>query len=82
MFKPALLLVTFSSMLIVAKTMALRIAPNPGYVTALLLIAPIFVYALNQNYKIADTVSVKSGFAMIFFLALLVFAVNGGNISE
>lgn len=71
------LLVTFSSLLIIAKTMALRIAPNPGYVTALLLVAPVFVYALNRNYKIADTISVKAGFAMMFFLALLVLVVNG-----
>ncbi len=71
------LLVGFSSLLIIAKTMALRIAPNPGYVTALLLIAPVFVYALNRNYKIADTISVKAGFAMIFFLVLLVAVVNG-----
>lgn len=77
MLRPIILLVGFSSMLIVAKTMALRIAPNPGYVTALLLIAPLFIYALNRNYKIADNISVKAGFAMIFFLVLLVFAVNG-----
>ncbi|MBR3676354.1 MAG: hypothetical protein IKN71_04395 [Alphaproteobacteria bacterium] len=77
MLRPIILLVGFSSMLIVAKTMALRIAPNPGYVTALLLIAPLFIYALNRNYKIADNISVKAGFAMIFFLVLLVFLVNG-----
>lgn len=83
MLKIGILLIAFSSMLIVAKTMALRIAPNPGYVTALLLIAPLFIYALNQNYKIADTVSVKAGFAMIFFLILLVFVVNGNfGVSE
>ena len=72
-------LVLFSSMLIVAKTMALRIAPNPGYVTALLLIAPLFIYVLNRQNKIADTVSVRAGFAMIFFLVLLVLVVNGGS---
>ncbi len=72
------LLIACSSVLIIAKTMALRIAPNPGYVTALLLTSPIFVYLLNRNYKIADTVSLKAGFAMIFFLALLVVTINGG----
>lgn len=75
--KAGFLLVAFSSLLIIAKTMALRIAPNPGYVTALLLISPVFVYALNRNYKISDTISLKAGFAMIFFLALLVLVVNG-----
>ena len=71
------MLILFSSMLIVAKTMALRIAPNPGYVTALLLIAPVFIYLLNKHNNIADTLSVQAGFAMIFFLVLLVLVVNG-----
>ncbi|MBQ8482315.1 MAG: hypothetical protein IJ532_07255 [Alphaproteobacteria bacterium] len=77
MLKTGTLLVAFSSVLIIAKTMALRIAPNPGYVTALLLIAPLFIYALNQHYKISDTISLEAGFAMIFFLILLAFLVNG-----
>lgn len=76
--KAGYLLVAFSSLLIIAKTMALRLAPNPGYVTALLLTAPVFVYVLNRNFKIADTISLKAGFAMIFFLVLLVLTVNGG----
>lgn len=75
--KAGVYLILFSSMLIVAKTMALRIAPNPGYVTALLLIAPLFIYILNRQSNIADTLSVKAGFAMIFFLILLVIVVNG-----
>ncbi|MBQ9271218.1 MAG: hypothetical protein IJ218_03005 [Alphaproteobacteria bacterium] len=75
--KSGILLILFSSMLIVAKTMALRIAPNPGYVTALLLIAPVFIYLLNKHNNIADTLSVQAGFAMIFFLVLLVLVVNG-----
>ena len=78
MLKIGALLVAFSSVLIIAKTMALRIAPNPGYVTALLLIAPLFIYALNRHYKISDTVSLEAGFAMIFFLLLLVALVIGG----
>ena len=77
MLKIGSLLVTFSSLLIIAKTMALRIAPNPGYVTALLLIAPLFIYALNRHCKISDTISLEAGFAMIFFLVLLAFLVNG-----
>lgn len=77
MLKIGSLLVAFSSLLIIAKTMALRIAPNPGYVTALLLIAPLFIYALNRHCKISDTISIESGFAMIFFLVLLAFLVNG-----
>lgn len=70
-------LVAFSAALITAKTMALRAAPNPGYVTALLLIAPLFIFVLNRHYKIPDTVSVRTGFAMMFFLLLLAVLVNG-----
>ena len=77
MIKPGVLLILFSTLLIVAKTMALRVAPNPGYVTALLLIAPIFIFALNRFQKIPDEVSVTEGFAMMFFLLLLVVLVNG-----
>ena len=78
MLKIGVLLVAFSSVLIIAKTMALRIAPNPGYVTALLLIAPLFIYALNRHYKISDTISLEAGFAMIFFLVMLAVLVSGG----
>lgn len=70
-------LIGFSAAMIIAKTMALRVAPNPGYVTALLLIAPIFIFALNKHYKIPDSVSVRAGFAMMFFLFLLAVLVNG-----
>lgn len=77
MLKVGAMLVSFSCVLIVAKTMALRIAPNPGYVMALLLIAPLFIYALNRRYKISDNISFEAGFAMIFFLVLLVLLVNG-----
>lgn len=77
MFKVGTYLISFSTVLITAKTMALRIAPNPGYVIALLLIAPIFVFLLNKYYKIPDTIAVKTGFSMIFFLILLVLLVNG-----
>lgn len=70
-------LIGFSAAMITAKTMALRVAPNPGYVTALLLIAPIFIFALNKHYKIPDSVSVRAGFAMMFFLFLLAVLVNG-----
>ena len=70
-------MVAFSAALITAKTLALRVAPNPGYVTALLLVAPIFVSVLNRTRKIPDDVSVKAGFSMIFFLLLLILLVNG-----
>ena len=75
--KPGLYLVSFSAALITAKTLALRVAPNPGYVVALLLVAPIFVFVLNRYGKIPDDVSVKAGFSMIFFLLMLILLVNG-----
>lgn len=70
-------LITFSSVLIAAKTLALRLAPNPAYVIALLLIAPLFIYLFNRNQKIADNISVKAGFAMIAFLLALIILVTG-----
>jgi len=75
--KSGFYLISFSLMLITAKTLALRVAPNPGYVVALLLVAPLFVFALNQSLKIPDSISIREGFAMIFFLALLMVLVNG-----
>ena len=70
-------IVSFSAALITAKTLAMRVAPNPGYVVALVLTAPIFVFALNRYNKVPDNVSVKAGFAIIFFLLLMIVLVNG-----
>ena len=75
--KAGLYVVSFSWALITAKTLALRIAPNPGYVIALLLTSPIFVFVLNRYRKVPDNISVKAGFSMIFFLFLLLLLVNG-----
>lgn len=82
MLKIGTLLILFSTLLIVAKTMALRLAVNPGYVAALLLVVPLFTLALNKHYKVADKVSVEAGLAMIFFLSLLVLLVYGGAIVD
>lgn len=75
--KAGLYVVSFSAALITAKTLALRVAPNPGYVTALLLTSPLFVLALNKYNKIPDDVSVKAGIFMIGFLIALIVLVNG-----
>ena len=75
--KVGLYVISFSAALITAKTLALRVAPNPGYVTALLLTAPIFVFALNRYNKVNDDVSVKAGFMMIAFLVALMLLVTG-----
>lgn len=75
--KAGLYIISFSAALITAKTLALRVAPNPGYVTALLLTAPLFVFGLNKYNKVPDNVSVQAGFSMIGFLIALMLVVNG-----
>lgn len=69
-------IILFSAVLITAKTLALRSAPNPGYVTALLLTAPLFVFAFNKYRKIPDNISVTAGFFMVAFLAALILTVS------
>ena len=68
-------IVSFSAALIAAKTMAMRLAPNPGYVVTLLLIAPIFVYLLSPERKNKSNISERAGFAMLFFLFLIMLLV-------
>ena len=75
--KAGIYIISFSAALITAKTLALRVAPNPGYVTALLLTAPLFVFALNKYNKIPDNISIKAGFSMIGFLIALIILVAG-----
>ena len=69
--------VSFSAALITAKNLALRTAPNPGYVIALLLTSPLFVFGLNKYNKIPDDISIREGFLMIAFLAALMILVTG-----
>lgn len=76
-------IIGFSAALIAAKTMAMRLAPNPGYVVTLLLTAPVFVYLLTRDTKASGGFTEKSGFAMLFFLALIMILVNGNfNIGD
>ena len=75
-------IVSFSAVLIASKTMAMRLAPNPGYVVALLLIAPIFVFYLNKYNKVPDNISIKAGFSMLFFLVLLMLVINVESITD
>ena len=77
--KVGVYIVSFSAALITAKTMAMRLAPNPGYVVALVLTAPFFVFALNKYNKIPDNISVRTGFAMIFFLVLMLLIVTDNH---
>ena len=63
--------ITFSAALITAKTLALRIAPNPGYVVTLLLTAPLFVFMLSPQTPHREILSEKAGLAMLFFLCLI-----------
>ena len=80
--KVGMYIVCFSAVLIVSKTMAMRLAPNPGYVVTLLLISPIFVFFLNKYNKIPDNVSLKAGFSMLFFLVLLMLIINMDSITD
>ena len=72
-----LYVVSFSAALIAAKTMAMRLAPNPGYVVTLLLTAPVFVFLLSGQSRLKNTTDTKSGAAMLFFLLLLMLLING-----
>lgn len=64
-------IIVFSSALIAAKTLALRIAPNPGYVITLLLTAPLFVFVLSPTLPHRGFLSERAGIAMLFFLSLI-----------
>jgi len=77
--RTGLYIVSFSAALIVAKTLALRISPNPGYVVTLLLTAPLFVYVLSPKADNPAKVTEKAGWAMLFFLALIMLLVNSGK---
>ena len=80
--KTGIYIISFSAALIAAKTMAMRLAPNPGYVVTLLLTAPIFVYLLGENKKVSG-ISEKAGFAMLFFLFLIMMLlVDNFNIND
>lgn len=70
-------IVSFSAALIAAKTMAMRLSPNPGYVVTLLLTAPFFVFMLSRRGRRESALSAKAGFAMVFFLLLIMILVNG-----
>jgi hypothetical protein len=70
-------IVSFSAALIAAKTMAMRTSPNPGYVVTLLLTAPFFVFMLSRGQRKENALSAKAGFAMVFFLVLIMILVNG-----
>lgn len=70
-------IVSFSAALIAAKTMAMRLSPNPGYVVTLLLTAPLFVYMLSRNSKSNGKLAEKAGFAMLFFLVMIMILING-----
>ena len=74
--KAGFYVVSFSAILIIAKTLSLRSSPNPGYVTALLLTSPLFVFAFNKYSKIPDNISIKAGFSMIAFLIALILLVS------
>lgn len=70
-------IIGFSAALIASKTMAMRLSPNPGYVVTLLLTSPFFVFVLGAKKKSESMFSLKAGFAMVFFLVMIMILVNG-----
>lgn len=76
--KTGIYIVGFSCALITAKTLAMRLAPNPAYVVTLLLTAPIFAQLLNDDGHKFDHNNDRAGFSMIFFLILLMIVTAGG----
>ncbi len=75
-------IIGFSAALIVAKTLALRLAPNPGYVITLLLTAPLFVYVLSPRRHKSSNMSEKAGWAMLFFLGLIMLLVCSIGVND
>lgn len=69
-------IISFSVVLIAAKTLALRMAPNPGYVITLLLTTPLFVFMLSSDSDYKHNFEQKAGWGMMFFLCLIMLLVN------
>ena len=67
-----LLLVLFSALLIITKSIALDETPNTGYVNALSLTSPLWLMLYNHAIKHQDFASPKAGLVMIACLFSLV----------
>lgn len=69
------LVVLFSALLIVCKSIALNYTPNTGYVNALSLTSPLWIMLYNHVIGHKDYVAPKAGLCMVLsVLALCVFA--------
>ena len=69
------LIVLFSALLIISKSISLDYTPNTGYVNALSLTAPLWIMLYNHQINHKDYQSPKAGLVMIAGLFLLcVFA--------
>ena len=70
-----LLVVFFSALLIISKSISLNYAPNTGYVNALSLTSPLWIMLYNHLIHHKDYGSPKAGLCMIFgILMLCIFA--------
>lgn len=65
-------LITFSTILITAKTLALRLATNPGYVVAMLLLSPMFAEVIKTHHFKPK----PPAMLVILFLLLLLILVH------
>lgn len=69
-FKQALWLIAFSTVLITSKTLALRYAPNPGYVVATLLTSPLIAESIKKR-SLRFTPAAWSTIIFLFLLLTL-----------
>jgi len=67
-FKDGLWLIGLSSVLIAAKTAAMRLCPNPGYVVAMLLISPIIAETIKQRLKITPSLVLTLSFLLLLIV--------------
>lgn len=69
--KDGIKLIILSTILIAAKTAAMRLCENPGYVVAILLTSPIFTYIINEQ-QIIITPALLINISLLIFLLMLV----------
>ena len=69
--KDGIKLIILSTILIAAKTAAMRLCENPGYVVAILLTSPVFTYIINERHLIISP-SLVINISLLILLLILV----------
>jgi hypothetical protein len=70
------LIVLFSALLIISKSISLAYTPNTGYVNALSLTSPLWIMLYEHILKKKDFSSPKAGLCMIFAILILCIVTN------